>query len=322
MAALFSKRIIGKHKNNKLLYYLHGYFVMWFNSAYKARKLDKELKLLNRFDKNYISDRLNYYNKLSNKTTLKNYIQLGNFKYTGEFKTYYLDTFKFIKYFNPKEKLSYVFGDVTHIPEQPTIVKSRPIKGDNTNSILLNLNKVRHFVFVNDQIPYINKKDLLIWRGKVIANRMPQRYQFFQTHFENNKCDIGAVNSNVNPKIWIKPRLTIDEQLQYKFILSLEGNDVATNLKWIMSSNSVAVMPKPKYETWFMEGTLIPDFHYICIKDDFSDLNEKLEYYTKNPEKTAEIINNSNIYINQFKNKKREKLISLLVLNKYFDMIK
>ncbi len=322
MAALFSKRIIGKHKKNKLLYYIRGYFVMWFNSGYKARKLDKELKLLNRFDKKYISDRLNYYNKLSNKTTLKDYIQLGNFKYTGEFKTYYLDTFKFIKYFSPKEKLSYVFGDVTHIPEQPTIVKSRPIKGDNTNSILLNLNKVRHFVFVNDQIPYLNKKDLLIWRGKVIASRMPQRYQFFQTHFENNKCDIGAVNSNVNSKIWIKPRLTIDEQLHYKFILSLEGNDVATNLKWIMSSNSVAVMPKPKYETWFMEGTLIPDFHYICIKDDFSDLNEKVEYYTKNPEKTADIINNANIYVNQFKNKKREKLISLLVLNKYFNMIK
>ncbi|GAF01816.1 hypothetical protein JCM21142_433 [Saccharicrinis fermentans DSM 9555 = JCM 21142] len=108
------------------------------------------------------------------------------------------------------------------------------------------------------------------------------------------------------------------EQLNYKFILSLEGNDVATNLKWIMSSHSVAVMPTPKYETWFMEGTLIPDYHYIHIKDDYSDLNDKLNYYIHHPEKTEEIRKNANKYIHQFKNKEREDLISLLVLQKYF----
>ena len=40
---------------------------------------------------------------------------------------------------------------------------------------------------------------------------------------------------------------------KHKFILCIEGNDVASNLKWVMSSNSVAVMPKPKFESWFME---------------------------------------------------------------------
>ena len=112
--------------------------------------------------------------------------------------------------------------------------------------------------------------------------------------------------------------MTIDEQLAYKFILSLEGNDVASNLKWIMSSQSVAVMPKPKFETWFMEGTLIPNYHYIEIKDDFSDLEEVLKYYISNPNKAQEIVKNANEYVSQFKNKEREKLISLLVLEKYF----
>ena len=51
--------------------------------------------------------------------------------------------------------------------------------------------------------------------------------------------------------------MTINEQLHYKFILCSEGNDVASNLKWVMSSNSIAVMPKPKFETWFMEGILV-----------------------------------------------------------------
>ena len=49
-----------------------------------------------------------------------------------------------------------------------------------------------------------------------------------------------------------------------------------------MSSNSLAVMPKPKFESWFMEGLLIPDHHFVEIKRDYSDLEEKLNYYIDN----------------------------------------
>ena len=69
---------------------------------------------------------------------------------------------------------------------------------------------------------------------------------------------------------------TIREQLNYKFIFCIEGADTATNIKWVMSSNSLYAMPKPKYETWFMEGKLIKDFHYIEVEDDFSNERKKL----------------------------------------------
>ena len=69
---------------------------------------------------------------------------------------------------------------------------------------------------------------------------------------------------------------------------------------------------------WFMEGKLIPDYHYIEIKNDFSDFEEKLTYYINHPEKAQQIIDHAHEYIKQFQNKKRERLISLLVLDKYF----
>ena len=94
--------------------------------------------------------------------------------------------------------------------------------------------------------------------------------------------------------------MTINEQLHYKFILCLEGNDVASNLKWVMSSNSIAVMPKPKFETWFMEGILVADHHYILIKDDYSDLEEKLNFYIENPKKASSIIENAHKHVSQF----------------------
>ncbi len=117
---------------------------------------------------------------------------------------------------------------------------------------------------------------------------------------------------------WGKPKLTLYAHLDYKFIMALEGNDVASNLKWIMSSNSIAVMPKPRFETWFMEGTLKADYHYIEIKDDYSDLEEKLTYYIQHPDKAEAIIQHAHQYVDQFRNKCREAIVSLLVLDKYF----
>lgn len=70
-----------------------------------------------------------------------------------------------------------------------------------------------------------------------------------------------------------------------------------------------------------MEGTLVPDYHYIEIKPDFSDLMEKMDYYTSHPDKAEEIISHAHEFTRQFQNKKREKIISLLVLEKYFKCV-
>ena len=114
--------------------------------------------------------------------------------------------------------------------------------------------------------------------------------------------------------------MSIYDQLAYKFIFCIEGVDTATSIKWVMSSNSLCVMPKPKYETWFMEGKLQANVHYIEVNEDFSDAEEKIQYYMKHEDEALKIINNANNYINQFQNLKREKLISLLVMDKYFSM--
>src|SRR5690606_35312651 len=103
-------------------------------------------------------------------------------------------------------------------------------------------------------------------------------------------------------------------------ILALEGNDVATNLKWIMSFNSIAVMHMPKFETWVMDGRLIPDYHVICIKGGYPDLNDKLTYYVQNTAEALKIVRNAHQYIDQFKDQKRENSIALQVLQKYFKM--
>ncbi|MEG3693586.1 glycosyl transferase family 90 [Vibrio coralliirubri] len=264
----------------------------------------------------YIRDRVDYYNKLDTPFKLPE----SESTYVGEYKkiggtTYYFDLHKVIKGFNPTLKFSYLNGDIRHVPEQPTFVKSRPIGSDNHNSILLKLNAIRHFTFINDSLSYREKKDMAVWRGIGIQLHRKVVIEQFYNH---DMCNIGRTKP-LEGMPYEKAPMTIDEQIKYKFILAIEGNDVATNLKWAMSSNSLVIMSKPKYETWFMEGRLQKGVHYVEVKDDYSDLIEKMEYYIAHPEEAESIIKNAHIWVDQFRDKKRERLISLLVAKKYFE---
>tara|TARA_B100000475_G_scaffold112546_1_gene82162 strand:- start:424 stop:1107 length:684 start_codon:yes stop_codon:yes gene_type:complete len=213
--------------------------------------------------------------------------------------------------------MNFLFGDITHIPEIPSIVKSRPIADNQKNSILFKLNKVRHFTYTNDSNQFTDKKNILIGRGAVTIKHK-KRTSFYEMYFNHHLCDLGQINKNTDHDHWIKDKISIEDHLKYKFVLCIEGVDVATNLKWVMSSNSIAVMAKPKIESWFMESKLVADYHYIEVNDDYSNLEEKLNYYINNVDECLKIIENANTYVSQFKDYNREKLISLLVLEKYF----
>lgn len=67
-----------------------------------------------------------------------------------------------------------------------------------------------------------------------------------------------------------------------------------------------------------MEGQLRPGYHYVQLKDDYSDLEDKIAYYEANPEAAKMIILQANNYVATFRNRERERLIGLLVLYKYF----
>ena len=310
------KQFSFKHKNNKVIYYAIGFVRQLFPYLFFQTGLDKKISTVKDFDIEYIRKRANYYNKLDEIVNLSDGIKnLAHFKLRKQHKTYYFDSYEYTRYFNQELKADFKFGDVTFVPEEPAIVKSRPIHGNNSNSVILNLDKVRHFMFLNDKKDFREKKNMLVGRNVV---GQAHRIKFLEMYIDHPLCNVGKINNDDNHHNLLRERLTIEEQLNYKFILCLEGNDVASNLKWVMSSQSLAVMPVPKYETWFMEGTLIPNYHYMLIKDDYSDLEERMEYYIKHTDEALEIIKNAHHYIEQFKIKKREDLISLLVLEKYF----
>lgn len=280
-------------------------------------------KVESRSDYDYIIDRVNYYNKLVEKQVLpetKTELKEFMFKRIKCGSRYFFDAYEYLKYFNDKLYFDYLFEDVTFIPESPKIVKSRPIDGDNKNSIIINLDKLRHFIFIKDKIPFRQKQDKAIFLSYIHGK--PHRVDFMKKFFNSPICRCGDVQYHEEmPTEWHHKKISLWAHLKYKFILTIEGNDVATNLKWVMSSNCLAVMPKPKYETWFMEGKLIANYHYVEIKSDYSDFEQRIKYYTDHPDEAEQIIKNANSYIDQFRDKKREKIISYLVLKKYLSKV-
>jgi hypothetical protein len=306
-------------KQNKFFFYVKGYGQRFLPVGNLEQTILDLYKNISPSEKNEVEFRVDYYHKLNEKQSIsKDGTRVLDLLHPKTPKAYYFDTYEFARYFPKNDRIDFEFGDVNYLLETPSICKSRPIFGKNENNILLNLDKARHFVCVKDEKSFAEKKDLLIGRAAIYQKH---RVDFYEKNFENSLCDLGQVNKIGGNANWIKPKLSLIEHLDYKFILSLEGNDVATNLKWIMSSNSIAVSPPLKMETWYMEGLLKPDEHFVCIND-FEKLKEKLQYYIDHPKESEEIIKNAKLHREKFNNENVEKLISLLVLKKYFAYIR
>ncbi len=316
----------------KFFDFLKNYMGLLIPDNYYRSHLKTKLEAARkRPDYEYMKKRVDYYIRIKDtwKIASTNKTEKGKsiFFYTGTlggytrkmFHTaYYFDQHDVTRWFPKSLRWNFCPGDVYFTPDVPTVVKSRLLTADNQNSVILKLDKLRHFLFVNDEKSFREKKDMAIFRGKIRQSRV--REKFLQLYFNHPLFDCGVVGKNEGcPEQWMQPKKTIREHLDYKFIMALEGNDVASNLKWVMSSNSIAVMTCPTCETWFMEGTLIPDYHYIEVKEDFSDLPDKLTYYAQHPDKAEEIIKHAHAYVSQFFDKEREEILQLMVLERYFE---
>jgi hypothetical protein len=80
--------------------------------------------------------------------------------------------------------------------------------------------------------------------------------------------------------------MTRQEQMDAKMIIMAEGNDVATGSKWAMLSTSTVIMSKPGVFSWLMEDRLIAGIHYLEVKWDWSDLEEKVRWCLSNQVRT------------------------------------
>lgn len=155
------------------MYYWVNYFRLLVpKRLYRARLRDTLVQLDQRSDRDYIERRVNYYNKFDADVPLNAVlwkecaIPLCSQSMCRQ-KVYFFDTFEYTRWFSGHLLWSLCEGDVTFVPPIPSIVKSRPLTVHNENSVLLKLDKVRHFIFVKDKLSFKKKADKIVFRGKI-----------------------------------------------------------------------------------------------------------------------------------------------------------
>ena len=159
------KSLFNKNKNSKLVYYIRNSFRDIIPRFFYNNQLNLALKNSGRFDQEYIYSRVKYYLKHQKQFILSdNAISIKDFHLKGHRSMYYYDLKGYLHAFNSNLKFDYLFGDITNLQSTATLLKSRPIHGKVENSVLMNLEKLRHFNFIKDKLSFSDKINKVIWR--------------------------------------------------------------------------------------------------------------------------------------------------------------
>ena len=95
-----------------------------------------------------------------------------------------------------------------------------------------------------------------------------------------------------------RDKIPIRDQLQYKALVMLEGNDVSSGLKWALLSRSVVIMPPPTFTSWAMEELLQPWVHYIPLNmSNPRDADEKMDWIIANDDKAQRIAQRGSLWM-------------------------
>jgi hypothetical protein len=163
-------------------------------------------------------------------------------------------------------------------------------------------------------VPWNGKKLGALWRGAFTGAHVGgtdeelclknQRCRFVLQHAHSKLIDAGLTDGlnllkteTVNGVQVLRGPVTLNQIQQYKVIISIEGNDVASGLKWSLLSESVVVMPPPTRTSWAMEELLEPWIHYVPMNPDGSNVEERIKWVGENDEAAHRIAERGRLFI-------------------------
>ena len=142
-------------------------------------------------------------------------------------------------------------------------------------------------------MPWSDKLPVAIWRGAATGTindrRQAGRYHLLTrwAHSLDPRVDVGMTAQPMSTgnasrdaalKATAKPSVGRSSMLRHRYLISAEGYDVATNLKWALWSASAVIMPRPTVCSWLMEDRLVPWVQYVPVAPDFSNLTDAVEW--------------------------------------------
>ena len=247
------------------------------------------------------------------------FLQFGDITYSFGLGPVNIPHIRKIRYATTKDNLSAVTSkDCYSGPRDPLVTK---LENKQLQPILWKLNTPRHYAILpqveKNDIPWSLKINKAVFRGALtgLTNEEARKHTDFYNCMFSQRCrlvfqhdkstlvdarlsrTLGFVNETVKGVSLIGQLFTMQQMLQYKAIIILEGNDVASGLKWALLSNSVVLMQSPMFTSWAMEEMLEPWVHYIPLNRDLSDVEENMQWVLDNEEQAQRIAERGSLWI-------------------------
>ena len=176
---------------------------------------------------------------------------------------------------------------------------------------------------VPDTVPWDAKKSTAVWRGKAtgcgVTVETNQRLHLYliSKQWETEKpglLDAGVTGWNIREKVWRggevdflrvdklprairrrSPRMSLEAQRRYKYALNLDGHVAAFRLSYLLSCKCVVLqVDSPRqYRVWYSD-LLVPGVHYLSVKSDLSDLEEKISWCKAHDNECVQIVKRAN----------------------------
>ena len=189
--------------------------------------------------------------------------------------------------------------------------------------IIWKLNTKRHYgnfdkVYKYDKYhtAWETKKNVAIFRGAlngIIRNNRTltdeekcMKLERCQLVYENANSTIidakltnarGRVPDILNGISLVSDVIRVQDMLKYKGLIIIEGNDVASGLKWALLSQSVVLMAPPKHTSWAMEELLEPWVHYVPLENFGTDVETKMQWIIDNDSAAQRISKRASLWI-------------------------
>jgi len=185
-----------------------------------------------------------------------------------------------------------------------------------------------NFIFNSD---WKSKKSTAVFRGSSTGYGVDietnQRLKVsYMSYLENKNLnlkepylDAGITKWNVRPRKFMNSnylqtievdklpfglieKMSPEEQSNYKYIIHIDGHVSAFRLSYELNMNSVILLVENEWKIWYSD-MLIPFEHYVPVKEDLSDLIEKIEWCRKNDYKCKNIASNAKKFYDEFLSK-------------------
>lgn len=170
-------------------------------------------------------------------------------------------------------------------------------------------------LFSDAPIENMESENAGCYRLKLV--RLAQLYpNLVQADFGNYIADSEAAE---RMKLWasIKKGIPEVDHLIFKYLPVLDGNSCTfLRFTWIMASNSVAFKQDSSDVQWYYP-LLVPNFHYVPIRKDLSDLVEKINYARSHDDEMKRISMNANVFVNDYLTDQAMEDYLVLIMNEY-----